>query len=249
MKKNLVITREQFQRLEEVTLGRTGSGALSSSEVNDTINNNTELINQATQQYDSVTIPGEGSMEGASINIPVKRGTNVNSSIVNQALADNTKELTNGASVTLVPSTNGTTNTTFESRRFTKKQLEEARIANMKKNGRTCTKKTLFEEVGDDEINIDELADFCKNEDFYIYINVPFKGGWEAHAVNTNREVRDEVIADIYYTKPQHFSNEMKPEMERILAGKVDNIRGVVKLIGTRPKDNSHYTYFVVWDN
>ena len=232
--------------LEEVTLDRTGSGALTPSEVNDTINQNAEIVTQATRKGEPVTIPGDGAMSGTSIVTPVGRGTTVNSSQINNSLADKSKELANGASATLVP-TNGTLGVTNESRRFTKKQLEEARLANMRKNGRVCTKKTLFESEGEPEFDLGELVDFCQNNDFFIYIQVPMKG-WAPIVINTQEGLRDEISSDIYNTRPTSFSNEMTDEILQTLSGKIGDLRGIVKVMGTA-EDGSKYPYYIVWEN
>ncbi len=142
---------------------------------------------------------------------------------------------------------NQSTTTVYESRRFTKKQLEEARLANMRKNGRVCTKKTLFESEGEPEFDLGELVDFCQNNDFFIYIQVPMKG-WAPIVVNTQEGLRDEISSDIYNTRPSSFSDEKTDEILQTLSGKIGGLRGIVKVMGTA-EDGSKYPYYIVWEN
>ena len=144
----------------------------------------------------------------------------------------------------------------YEGKKFTKKQLEEARLTNIRKNGIVRTKKNLFEglsEFGFNGYNLlnmqekEELADFCRNNDFFIYGNAGRMFGWKHTLINTREDWRQEVISEIFSAQYVMITHEKDREIMRDLGNKINFYEGVdiVKLSGL-PKNED---YYIIWEH
>ena len=241
MAKKMIINRKQFQKLSENEVtpkivvpvdGNTVADAVSA------INNpqTQRQLNSAQSSAGDVTLSLQGSgYDDAGPTQVVNKGPNDS---YDTALGDqvNSDLFAKNPSIEV-------NDTVDESRRFTKKQLEEARLANMKKNGHTFTKKNLLESWDDEYVDIDALADFCDGNDF-LYV-IRYMGQWRLSCANST-PIQKEIISDIY----KGYAEETR-EIDSFLRN-VSGIRNkvdldsvtVVKISGIPGQDD----YYILWE-
>lgn len=174
MAKKLIVNRKQFTRLAEAEVtpkmvvpvqGNTVADAVSAINNPDT----QRQLNAAQSAAGDVTISLQG--DGYQDNGPTQAVNKQSGESYDTALSSQL----NPDLFAKNPSAE-VNDVVDEGTRFTKKQLEEARLANIKKNGRVCTKKTLFEETygWDDFCVTDELIQELKRTgDFFFIARCP----------------------------------------------------------------------------
>ena len=103
-------------------------------------------------------------------------------------------------------------------------------------------KKVLKEGAVDGYVNADELADFCRENDFLYIYNFPF-GGLKISCANSS-EIQEEIINDIYdaaFLKETHEVDYLL--QNRIERGDLENFK-VIKLCDI-PNEKD---YYIVWE-
>ena len=252
-KKKIIISRKQLKKLNEVELSvqatQNTSGAYA------------DAVNNSNTQSDLKNLKGStGSDPAAIISGPTTTDkspvvdVNVPAGMSPSSVMNNSQEIGNAINGGAAARIHGD-GFPMEGVKYTKKQLEEARLANIRKNGRVCTKKTLFEGLGEDEIppqeereltpeEKDALANFCKG-DFLIYGNMGMRG-WGTSVINTREDFRQEVISEIYNSKSAKFTNERLSDINRATWRKLYNPQEtkVVKLSGVP----SGQDYWIIWE-
>jgi len=138
-KKKIIINREQLRRLNEVDLSVTAQQN-TSADYGASLNNTN--VRDDLQKLKNTGDPG-AIVSGPNTNdqmpvvdVNVQTGMNP-SDVLNEPSVS--AAIKNGASARVHGD-----GFPMEGVKYTKKQLEEVRLANIKENGRICTKKTLF---------------------------------------------------------------------------------------------------------
>lgn len=124
-----------------------------------------------------------------------------------------------------------------EGKHFTKKQLEEARIRNIKANGKHYTKKMLQEIFGEDDyIDAEELIGTLEGMGDFLYV-INYFGTWRLSAANASH-IQDEIFDDIRKAGYLEYSHEV----DEMVEPKVYGDYYVVKICSLPDQDD----YYVV---
>ena len=106
----------------------------------------------------------------------------------------------------------------YEGKVYTKKQLEEARIHNIKKNGKHYTKRKLQEIFGEDDyIDADELIDTLERIGDFLYV-INYFGTWRVSAANASH-IQDEIFDDIRSAGYLEYSHDVDDMVEPKVGG------------------------------
>lgn len=125
----------------------------------------------------------------------------------------------------------------YEGKVYTKKQLEEARIFNIKKNGKHYTKRKLQEIFGEDDyIDPEELIETLEQIGDFLYV-INYFGTWRVSAANASH-VQDEIFDDIRSAGYLEYSHDVDDMVEP----KVGSDYYVVKLCSLPDQED----YYVV---
>ena len=231
MKKKLIITQEQFRRLDE------------EAKIVVPFNGNTpQQANAAYQDARNQIDYAESHAQGGDVTVSLQ-GTGADENKPSQAvtLDPNNPNITTQLDANLFnanPSAEIKDKEVYEGQTFTKKQLEEARIANIKKNGRHYTKKMLREGFDDDDvIDRDELIETLRNWGDFMYV-LPSFG--RVSGANSS-EIQEEIFDDISCAGYLEYSHDI----DYLVEPKVYGDFYVVKICSV-PKPNTEDYYVVV---
>ena len=147
-KKKIIITRNQLKKLNEVDLSVTAAqntGAAYGLAVNNAdTRNQLRTLRQNSGEDTGAVVSGPNSNENSGVvNVEVPKGKNPADVIsqdpgISKAIEGGARALVTG------------TGFPMEGTRYTKKQLEEARLMSMLLKGRLTTKAKLFEDTGNE---------------------------------------------------------------------------------------------------
>lgn len=236
----MIINRKQFQRLSENEVTPKIVIPVQGNSVSDAVSaiNNPQTqrqLNSAESSAGDVTISLQGS--NYQDNGPTQ--------LVNKAANDSyDTALTNQVNPDLFaknPSVE-VNDTVDEGKRYTKKQLEEARLANIREHGEVRTKKNLFEGWDDEILDVDELINYCSGEDFLYIVN--FGGRYQLSCANSP-QIQDEIISDI-----ENGTVEETHEMDGFIdsnpniSDKFDHDSTVVVRVSAPGQDD----YYILWE-
>lgn len=142
--KRIIISRKQFQKLNEVSLdvsaqaNKANSNAVQNTIQNPSTKQQVKQISNATGDASLVVSNPKTTDDSPTLDINVNQGENPSEKISSNV--DINHAIENGAKVRVHGS-----GFPQESKQYTKKTLEEMRLMNMKKNGHVFTKKELNE--------------------------------------------------------------------------------------------------------
>ena len=228
MKKKLIITQEQFRRLDE------------EAKIVVPFNGNTpQQANAAYQDARNQIDYAESHAQGGDVTVSLQ-GTGADENKPSQAVTidPNNPNITTQLDANLFnanPSAEIKDKEVYESQTFTKKQLEEARVANIKKNGKHYTKKMLQEVFGEEDyIDKDELIGELDGIGDFLYV-MNFFGRIKLSCANSS-EIQDEIFNDIRSAGYLEYSHDV----DYLVEPKVSGDFYVVKLCSL-PNDNDYY--------
>ena len=132
---------------------------------------------------------------------------------------------------------------------YTKRGVEEMRIAKIKENGRRFTKKalkeSLFSSLSDDYIDKDELAEWClSGVDFLYYL--PYNPFGDRVSCANSSEIQQEIANDIRNCDYLKAAPEMSERFEKYIDS--DEDATVVKLCGVQGEGQYSGDYYVLWE-
>ena len=246
-KRKIVITREQLKKLNEVDLSvqaPQNTGAAYSSAINaaDT-RNQLRTLTQNSGEDSAAVVSGPNSKESSGVvNIEVPRGKNPSDIIAQDPGLG--KAIEGGARARFT----GTGFPMEESKKFTKKQLEEARLNNIRKNGRVTTKAKLFENTGKtgplNYQEVEELKQFCQTADYFEFFHDTLRGRINHNLINTCESLRQEILLDIVNAKRLEYTDEIDYYVELQVGRKIDmQTSDVVKVFAPAGE-----VYYIVWE-
>ena len=237
-KKQIVINRSQLRKLNEVDLSvpaaqNTGA-AYGAAVSNSDTRNQLRTLRQNSGEDTSAVVSGPNSNENSGIvNVEVPQGKSASDVItqdpgISKAIEGGARALVTGPGFPM------------EGKHYTKKELEEARIEQLKECGYHFTKKNLLKEFDEvDYVDRDELIDFCRNNDFYYVIKV---FGIQRLSVANSSEIQNEIIDDIQRAGFLKFTHEVDDLVSRkFMEGEEFD---VVKVCSLPDEDD----YYIVWD-
>ena len=249
-KKKIIITRKQFKKLNEVDLSVAASqntGAAYGVAVNNAdTRNQLRTLRQNSGEDTGAMVSGPNSNENSGVvNVEVPKGKSPADVItqdpgISKAIEGGARALVTGPGFPME-----------ESARYTKKQLEEARLRNIRKNGKVTTKAKLFEDTLESQrLSIDEIFElrkYCASEEFFMFFMDQRLGRINHNLINNAESIRQQVVHDL--TAPNYrtveYSDEIDYYVELQIGRKIDlNASRTVKVV-----DAQGQTYYIIWEN
>lgn len=235
-KKNIIINRSQLKKIDEaanvaVQAPSNNSGAFIQAANSSDAKGDFQTAKDSGGEETGMEVYGP-NQNGVRLAVDVPQGSTIGNALQEPEISG---QIQKGASVVMRGK-----GLQYETKKYTKKQLEEVRIANLKKKSKTYTKKALLEVFDDvDYIDRNELIDFCRNNDFYYVIKI---FGIPRLSVANSIDTQREIINDICKAGYLEYSNEVDDIVSRKYQ-EGDNY-DVVKLC-SMPDEND---YYIVWD-
>ena len=248
-KKKIIITRKQFKKLNEVDLSVAASqntGAAYGVAVNNAdTRNQLRTLKQNSGEDTGAMVIGPNSNENSGVvHVEVPKGKSPADVItqdpgISKAIEGGARALVTGPGFPM-----------GESARYTKKQLEEARLQNIRRNGKVTTKAKLFEDtLGSQRLSldeIDELRKFCASEEFFMFFMDQRLGRINHNLINNAESLRQQVVYDL--TVPNYrtveYTDEIDYYVDLQIGSKIDlDTCKTVKVVNTTGE-----TYYIIWE-